>query len=404
MRKIYQILFLLTLILLIYLPLGLQVSSNIFPVSRILIGIPLIFIVICSSLVLLLRPFNYYQNLIFYILVAIFLVQFVRGMQYSGTNFTGILAYTRSLWIFVLFYLFGYGCKHVNVLPKVKFIFLIYFFISFSLLIFEYIGGADSAILLGYHNFKLQSPLRFELSHTKAFFNLKKFSEFLVYRPEGPTGSTISYAYSLLVLPFLFKIFTKYFYYSLMFLFLILLILGSKGALILFLILFLIFSYFKHFNNIKFIFVFCSIVALSISATQMISNDNHGLGLIGGIFNLIEYPFGRGIGVGGNLSGPFFNSEDGGRSFQYGSESIFGVFFTQIGLGLLLHLLFIFSLFRGHNYNAYNRSLTSICFLILMFGLSQEESWSTLAALPFLFLGAEAKRIKEVEYKGSYVN
>ncbi|WP_372932950.1 hypothetical protein, partial [Shewanella putrefaciens] len=140
-------------------------------------------------------------------------------------------------------------------------------------------------------------------------------------------------------------------------------------------------------NNMKLLFFILATLSFSISFIQVITNDNHGLGFLGGVNNLLSFPLGQGLGVGGNLAGPAFNSEDGQRSFIYGSESIYGVFFTQFGFLFFILLFFLFKMVNRNSDSLKASIVSGLCFLILLFGMSQEEAWSTMAAIPYLFVG-----------------
>jgi hypothetical protein len=337
------------------------------------------------------------------VVLLVFIFGLYHGLTNSNTQLVGVLAYARTFWIFILFYFFGYALHNNNVWNKSRLIIVLYFFISISFLLFEYFGGSDAAILLGYHHLQGGVEADWIGGHMKPFFNLKAFKDSLVYRPEGPTGSTITYAYSLFSIPLLFRVKSLAFSGGVLLSLVIIFLLGSKGGVIV-LILFIFSSlYIKCFKSDRLLYLILVVTAVLVSMTQIASNDNHGLGLVGGILNLFDHPFGQGLGVGGNLSGEHFNAVDGARSFMYGSESIFGVLFTQIGFLFLLLLLFLARLIKKGNSEKKSRLIKSLCILVMIFGMSQEEAWSTLAAIPFIFLGAQVSKqqaLSRVRIKG----
>lgn len=387
MNRLHSLLVLLTFFLLLFVPVFVQVTASLFVAPRVLVSIPLVLLVLVICLDFGKYNYDNLDVMLFSLLIFIFLFGFYYGIKRSDTNLIGVLAYARSYWIFILFFFLGYTSTRLGIFKTIKYIYFYYVMFTLLFLFFEVFGEADAALLLGYNKFNAITPEVWIDSHTKPFFNLKSLSSYQVYRPEGPTGSTISYAYSLLAFPLLFKPYTKKFYLSLFLLFCVSVFLGSKGAFILICSTLLIAVFVRLKNDINLIFVFLVILSFTISYIQVVTNDNHGLGFLGGLNNLLSFPFGQGLGVGGNLAGPAFNSEDGQRSFIYGSESIYGVFFTQIGFLFFILLFFLFRMIR-RNIGSLKASIVSgLCFLILLFGMSQEEAWSTMAAIPFLFIG-----------------
>jgi hypothetical protein len=122
--------------------------------------------------------------------------------------------------------------------------------------------------------------------------------------------------------------------------------------------------------------------------------DYHVLGFMGGLNGFLEAPWGRGLGIGGNLS-EGFDAIDWGAAQQAGSvngavESAVGVLLYQMGLAALVPLSFYFYLaMRAWRLYAYSGIASQgmvafgIC-AILANGVFQEEALFAPPALGLL--------------------
>lgn len=129
--------------------------------------------------------------------------------------------------------------------------------------------------------------------------------------------------------------------------------------------------------------------ALIVSGLQM--GDYHVIGLMGGVNGFLEQPFGRGIGVGGNLAGEFdaidWESAQQAGAVQGAFESAVGVLLYQMGAAALVPLGFCLMLAIGI-WRLYARSgllaqgMPAFGILIVLVnGLFQEEALFSPPAL-----------------------
>ncbi len=172
-------------------------------------------------------------------------------------------------------------------------------------------------------------------------------------------------------------------------------ILGSKGGIVNFTMLTVFLIILKFTTKGWVVYSLAFLMPVFLSAVQILTGDNHGLGLVSGFNNMLVNPFGSGVGVGGNLSGSYFNQLDDARSLLYGSESIFGVYMTQMGWSFYLQLFLVISLILSSVHSKATLILSAVCFQIVFLGLAQEEAWSTYASIPLLLLSmssASARR------------
>ncbi|HBH7894982.1 TPA: hypothetical protein KDX54_004468 [Vibrio vulnificus] len=381
---------------LLFTPLLMQNSGWAFDIPRVLSGVPLILVSIIfvknwSSLGLTKK-----QKWLFFISVLFFLTSLVKGYLNSNVSLIGILAYTRSYWVFILAFCLGVFLAKNKAIQSAKEVILFFFVVSIPILLFEYIFKTDAAQVLGYIKLSGMSPEAWDGSHSKPFFNLKSFDDLVVYRPTGPTGSTISYAYVLMSLPLLFPIYKFRFYVSILISFLLCLILGSKGGVINIIMLSVFLFILKFTSKKKNVYTLAVLMPCLLSFVQVITGDNHGLGLAFGFGNLLSEPLGHGLGFGGNLSGEYFNQSDDGRSLVYGSESIFGVYMTQVGFPFFIQLGLVLSIITSSVKDKNTLIFSVVCMQIVFLGLAQEEAWSTYSSIPFILLGMSTYSSKKL--------
>src|ERR1700681_433417 len=123
-------------------------------------------------------------------------------------------------------------------------------------------------------------------------------------------------------------------------------------------------------------------------------DDYHVLGFMGGWNGFLQQPLGRGLGIGGNLSGDFF-SIDWRAAQQAGSvdgavESAVGVLLYQMGIAavLPLGLYFVIAMKAWRLYavsGLLTQGLASFgIFVVLVNGLFQEEAVFAPPALGLL--------------------
>lgn len=122
--------------------------------------------------------------------------------------------------------------------------------------------------------------------------------------------------------------------------------------------------------------------------------DYHVIGLMGGLNGFLEKPFGRGLGVGGNLSDSYF-SIDWGAAQQSGTidgavESAIGVLLYQMGIAALVPIGFYCAVaLKAWRLYAFSGNLTQglVGFgimVVLLNGLFQEEALFAPPALGLL--------------------
>lgn len=111
------------------------------------------------------------------------------------------------------------------------------------------------------------------------------------------------------------------------------------------------------------------------------SNNEHILGLFYGLKSMINFPAGHGLGFGGNLSGNV--------KLESGSESVFGVLFSSLGvLGLIYTLLYVLIIKNIYKVTQSSSANAFCVALIVVFtqGLFQEEAFSTYALGLIMFV------------------
>lgn len=119
---------------LLFTPLLMQNSGWAFDIPRVLSGVPLILVSIIfvknwSSLGLTKK-----QKWLFFISVLFFLTSLVKGYLNSNVSLIGILAYTRSYWVFILAFCLGVFLAKNKAIQSAKEVIL--FFLSCPYLFF----------------------------------------------------------------------------------------------------------------------------------------------------------------------------------------------------------------------------------------------------------------------------
>jgi hypothetical protein len=173
-------------------------------------------------------------------------------------------------------------------------------------------------------------------------------------RPKGPNIHSISYGYALAFCCLVCFI-NRSLFLSLA-AFLMMFLVGTKGPLILTLAAFAVFFvYHLTKNRYWFLAALVSIMSLYFVGGMIygyLSNDYHVLGFLGGVKGFLKNPFGRGIGVGGNMSSLGTQQADFDTFQRVGAadfalESAFGVMLYQFGIGIAVFLIFYFTLWRN---------------------------------------------------------
>jgi hypothetical protein len=157
------------------------------------------------------------------------------------------------------------------------------------------------------------------------------------YRLVGPNFHPISFAYTLAVLS-IFLAATGSLWFALLS-FPLLLIVGSKGALVFTLLLLLALALSRWLSPRLLLWSYVAMLLVYTVATILLgiwAQDYHVIGFIGGIKGFLAQPWGRGIGVGGNLS-LNMTGIDWDRSQELGYtdvavESAVGVILYQMGV------------------------------------------------------------------------
>ncbi|MGH1402771.1 MAG: hypothetical protein ACRBDL_00855 [Alphaproteobacteria bacterium] len=180
------------------------------------------------------------------------------------------------------------------------------------------------------------------------FFNSHYFRDLGItsFRILGPTFHAISFGYLLSFFALTFFLTRKYILVLISIIFI--LIIGTKGPAIL-TIFSIGFVCLGRIGLSRSIIVRLSVL-ISICLTVFIFvygysvKDYHVLGLIGGVYNFITFPIGKGFGFGGNLSGQVgidWLAVQIARIAPYGVESSVAVLLNQWGIIGLFYIVFL---------------------------------------------------------------
>ena len=226
------------------------------------------------------------------------------------------------------------------------------------------------------------------------FLNTAAFADLGLrfYRLVGPNFHPISYAYALAFFTVvLFAVGRRW--YAMLALPL-LLIVGSKGALVFCALAIGAAAALLRWRGFAPLWLFAAALVLYVAAgiaAGIEAQDYHVIGFIGGLKGFIANPFGRGIGIGGNLSLDM-STIDWSRSQHLGHtdvavESAIGVLLYQMGIcGVLLLGVFAWiavKLWRWHLRTG-DRLYATWCFALLAVmanGVFQEEAMFAPLAL-----------------------
>ncbi len=167
----------------------------------------------------------------------------------------------------------------------------------------------------------------------------------------------------------------------------LLILCSVKGALILTIFVFLAWASTRLLGAVvTLVFGFLGLIGYAIVAIHigLQIGDYHVIGFMGGWKGFLEQPFGRGLGVGGNLGEGYF-SIDWSAAQQAGTmdgavESAVGVMLYQMGIGALVPLGFYFAIgLKAWRLYASSGILTQGLasfgvFVVLVNGIFQEEA------------------------------
>jgi len=217
---------------------------------------------------------------------------------------------------------------------------------------------------------------------------------------------------SVISLGYFICIFTLYFYYPrkkmTVFLLLIIVVLSvnSKGVIFFTFLAIIIFSLKRRFrlsfDAIISLYVFFVVLTIIVGFNY---HNEHIIGLISGSDYILS--LGNGLGFSGNLSSVSLKSWNGDAlkdlgywtRFQNGSESVFGVLFSSLGIFSILYIsyfIYILHIARKRQYVFnYGTLLQILPFMLFIQGIFQEEAFSPYAfGLVMFLLGLNMKNNK----------
>lgn len=131
---------------------------------------------------------------------------------------------------------------------------------------------------------------------------------------------------------------------------------------------------------------FLGLIAFAVLAIRvgLQIGDYHVIGLMGGLDGFVQRPFGRGLGIGGNLSDSYFSIDwsaaQAAGTIDGAVESAIGVLLYQMGIGALALLAFYFAMglkaWRLYASSGYlTQGLAGFgVMVVLLNGLFQEEA------------------------------
>lgn len=226
------------------------------------------------------------------------------------------------------------------------------------------------------------------------FFNSALLHDYFpqVFRIGGPNFHSISYAYALSICS-AWLLFNRQ-NWAVICALPLLLVVGSKGAMILFLLAVMVRVCLKFMNPKAVVQLFLLVLFLWICATLIVgirADDYHALGFVAGVRDFFKNPFGRGLGIGGILSGTTVETLDWSVAQYKGAtevpvESAIGVMFYQMGLGgfVFVGLLIALArqslrLFMRTGSGPFMFGFVSICTLCANAILQEEAFYSPLA-------------------------
>lgn len=231
-------------------------------------------------------------------------------------------------------------------------------------------------------------------------FNSTFFPDIRLYRLLGPNFHAISYAYALAVLALVLLGAGRRIIPLLALP--VLILVGSKGATIMLVLCLLGLAAWRLFPPGFALAGFVAVLFVYATAAIVVGlrvGDYHVIGFIGGVDGFLANPIGRGLGIGGNLSGDmtridWSRAQNLGRT-EGAFESAVGVLLYQMGVGALIVIgAAVLIALRAWRIAASRRDpALALCALavlcILVNGIFQEEAlFSPLAfGLILLFTG-----------------
>jgi hypothetical protein len=226
---------------------------------------------------------------------------------------------------------------------------------------------------------------------------------FNLIRPNGPELHPITYAYCSAFCSLICFIYRSYFLAFAMFV--IVLLTGAKAALVMIIASYLLYFIYRRTRRLSFLKLMLGVVVVSYIIAGLAygihTNDYHVIGFFGGIQGFLNNPIGHGIGVGGNLSAEhqLVNANEHqlfqGFGADYGFESAIGVMLYQMGIGVVVFVLFTYKVWRNVWHAASHlpdqpRAMIAPLALAIIFvnGIFQEEAFSPAGwGLWFMFSG-----------------
>ena len=333
--------------------------------------------------------------------ISILIVFLLIGLAYYGVQ--NSMIYFRLFSIPFIFLLLGYYLKfQYNNDEKLITIFK---YILLVLVVSSFIGKFSNGFLNMinyeyYMSYKYHTVMTVseavDINMTRfmnlSFFNLKLF------RFGSLMHNIISYSYVVILLS-TFLLYVKEIkkrWYAFIFISLIF-ITFSKGTIIFGLMAVSSFVIFMKWDfSVKKLLLLLLPIWIVVILLGISINNQHTFGLISGFDRLIDNPLGNGLGFSGNLSSTRLLSAFGGSlpkigsytRLQNGSESIFGVLFSSLGIWSFLYLFLLLKIIVDSSNGLRNKLFIIMPILLVFQGIFQEESFSPYAlGLAMFILG-----------------
>lgn len=225
-----------------------------------------------------------------------------------------------------------------------------------------------------------------ESYRSKRLFNISWF-DIRLFRIGSLIKSIISLGYFLIIFGIYFYWPNKKFRLFLIFI-LVVLAINSKGAiLVLFFSLMLYFLFYKSNLSTGLALSFYLMINVALIYLGHISRNEHIVGFLSGSNYLLS--LGNGLGFSGNLSDSLFASWRGDplpnleywTRFQNGSESVYGVLFSSLGIFSLIYILYFIEILKLllsklKSKTSHIRVLKVLAIVLFLQGIYQEEAYS----------------------------
>ncbi|TYP76871.1 hypothetical protein [Aquimarina intermedia] len=208
--------------------------------------------------------------------------------------------------------------------------------------------------------------------------------------------SMISLGYFLTILGFYYY-WPKHKFKFFLILMTVILAVNSKGVLLMiFFIILLYFFIYKTNLSKSLAYILYGVFISAFVIVGYLNNNEHILGLVNGFSYLST--FGNGIGFSGNVSDILLTSWDGKplkdigywTRFQNGSESVYGVLFSSLGIFSVVYIIyFLIVIYLAGNIKSNNTQIKILKILtVVLFvqGIFQEEAFSPYAFGLVMFL------------------